>query len=70
MEEKKIVELKEDQLEQVAGGVINVFDAPSPKQSYYKCTCHAGGQVGVGVVRPSECAFCKSKNITCEEYNP
>lgn len=70
MEEKKIVELKEDQLEQVAGGVINVFDAPSPKQPYYRCTCHACNQVGVGVGRPSECAFCKSKNITCEEYNP
>ena len=69
MENKKI-ELNDDLLDQVVGGVINVFDAPSAKEPYYKCTCHACGQVGVGVVRSSECAFCKSTNITCEEYNP
>lgn len=69
MSEKKY-ELTDELLDQVVGGAINVFDAPSPKGPYYKCTCHACGQVGVGVVRSSECAFCKSTNITCEEYNP
>ena len=69
MENKKI-ELNDDLLDQVVGGAINVFDAPSPKEPYCKCTCHACGQVGVGVGRLSECAFCKSTNITCEEYNP
>ena len=69
MENKKI-ELTDELLDQVVGGAINVFDAPSHKGPYYKCTCHACSQVGVGVERPSECVFCKSSNITCEAYNP
>ena len=44
----KKIELNDDLLDQVVGGAINVFDAPSPKEPYYKCTCHACSQVGVG----------------------
>ena len=70
MEENKKIELNDDMLDQVAGGAINVFDAPSSNEAYYKCTCHACGEIGIGVGRSYECAFCKSTNITCEEYNP
>ena len=74
MDKKKLTtaaeELNDDLLDQVNGGVINVFDAPSPKQPYYKYTCHACGKIGIGPGDTSECAFCKSTNISCEEYTP
>ena len=63
-------ELNEEQLEQVAGGAINVYDAPAPKQPYYKYTCHACGEVGIVVGCPSVCCTCKSTNIDREEYAP
>ena len=47
-EPEKKLELTDELLDQVVGGAINVFDAPSPKEPYYKCTCHACSQVGVG----------------------
>ena len=73
MENKKnnpaVNELTDDQLDQVAGGAINVYDAPSFKQPYYKYTCHARGEIGIVHGRPSACALCKSTNIACEEYS-
>ena len=70
MEEIKKVELNDDLLDQVSGGVINVYDAPLPKQSYYKYTCRDCGNVGIVVGCPSVCCTCKSANIDREEYNP
>ena len=74
MDKKKLTtaaeELNDDLLDQVNGGAINVFDAPLPKQPYYKCTCHACGNVGIVVGKPSVCCACKSTNISCEEYTP
>ena len=70
MDEKKMVELTDDQLDQVAGGLIEVYDASTLQQLYYKYTCRACGDSGIVTGYPSVCGACKSTNITCEEYNP
>ena len=63
-------ELDDDQLDQVAGGAINVYDAPLPKQPYWKYTCHTCGNVGIVVGWPPACCTCKDTNITRVEYKP
>ena len=70
MEEIKKFELDDDQLDQVAGGAINVFDQGPYHKTYWKCTCYACGEIGIGEYRESACVFCGSTNIKVEEYNP
>ena len=70
MDEKKVTQLDDEQLDQVSGGIINVFDAPAFKCEYWKYTCHTCGSVGVVAGRPAVCANCHAGNITCEEYKP
>ena len=69
MDEIKKIELSDDLLDKVVGGLINTFyDAPvNPK--YWKYTCRACGNVGIVLGCPSACS-CGSTNISCEEYNP
>ena len=69
MREKKY-ELNDELLEQVSGGAINIYDAPSSKQPYYKYTCPACGISAVTNYWPECCNTCKGTNITREAYNP
>ena len=62
-------ELNDEQLDQVAGGVIKVFDAPATRD-FWKYTCRACGDIGIVSGRPSVCCNCKGTNIVCEEYKP
>ena len=70
MSENKKVPLTEEQLDKVAGGAINVYDAPLPKQAYWKHTCRACGNVGIVLGCPSACHKCGSTEIDREEYKP
>ena len=64
-----LIELTDEQLSPVVGGVINVF-YDVPKEDYWKYTCHSCGHSAVTVGRPNVCNGCGSVNITCELYKP
>ena len=75
MEEKKkntpiANELNDEQLEQVAGGVINVYDVGDRNPNYWKYTCRACGHAAVVNYWPEACNNCHAGNITCVEYKP
>ena len=68
MDQKMKVELNDDELEQVTGGAINVFDAPSKSESYWKYTCRVCGDVGITAGKVDCCGTCNSTNIDNEIY--
>ena len=70
MNENKKLVLDDDVLDQVVGGAINIYDAPSPKQLYYRYSCPACGVSAVTNYWPECCNTCKGTDITREEYTP
>ena len=72
MELDKNPELSEEILEKVTGGVINTFDAPTYKPTWWRFVCHDCGNEGC-VATPGDaplrkCTICDSVNITKEIY--
>ena len=63
-------ELNDEQLDQVAGGAINVFYEVPVNRQYWKYTCPACGISAVTNYWPECCNTCKEANITREEYKP
>ena len=68
MDQKKITDLDDNELDQVTGGAINVFDAPSQKEDYWKYTCRTCGEVAITVGKVDCCVTCKSTDIHSEIY--
>lgn len=70
MNENEKMELRDEQLEQVSGGAINVYDGGAYHTEYWKYTCPACGTSAVTNYWPEHCNTCKGTNITRERYNP
>ena len=72
MERKNALPLEDEELEIATGGAINVYDAPSVNNTYWKYTCRTCGDVGIVALSGNEtvknCATCHSTNIDAEIY--
>ena len=72
MEEKNLFELDDTELDDISGGLINTFDAPSTSNTWWKCTCHSCGNVGIvptaNNIPLTNCPLCNSTDIDKEIY--
>ena len=72
MEQKNLFELDDTELDDISGGLINTFDAPSTGNTWWKCTCHSCGNVGIvptaNNIPLTNCPLCNSTDIDKEIY--